>query len=130
MAPVRPILNKADITEQQWRVLRVLSDAGAVDLSTLAQNAMLRPPSLTRILRELVGRKLVMREVDVEDGRRSIVTISRRGRTLVNETTDAMLAVLDRYADAFGVDRLRALLHELSVLTDALAGSDKVAMVE
>lgn len=126
MAPVRPILREKCITEQQWRVLRVLIDDGALDLSTLAKNALLRAPSLTRILKELQDRGLVEREVDASDARRSIVSITGLGRTLVDETTVATLAMLDRYADAFGVDRLRALLSELALLNRTIAGPDQL----
>lgn len=130
MAPIRPILRTAGVTEQQWRVLRTLTDEGGIDVTTLAYNAMLRPPSLTRILKELTERKLVIREADAEDGRRSIVTISPAGRALVDETTAAYLATLDRYADTFGVDRFQALLDELAVLTDAIAGPEGIAAAD
>ncbi len=126
MAPVRPLLRDAGITEQQWRVLRVLIDQGSIDLSTLAVKSLLRAPSVTRILKELQGRKLVTREVDPIDARRSIVAITPAGRALVDETTTATLAMLDRYADTFGVERLRSLLKELELLTRTISGSDRV----
>lgn len=130
MAPIRPILREAGITEQQWRVLRVLIDDGALDLSTLARNAMLRPPSLTRILRELLARRLITRDTDASDARRSIVSIAPAGQAVVDETTEATLAALEQYAQAFGVDRLRDLLRELAMLTEAIAGPEGVVAVD
>lgn len=126
MAPVRPILRDTGITEQQWRVLRVLIDDGATDLSTLSVNSLLRPPSVTRILQELQARGLVSRMVDPSDARRSIVTISSEGRKVVDSTTEATLAMLDRYAEAFGTERLAALRAELALLIQAVgpAGVD------
>lgn len=126
MAPILPILRDAGITEQQWRVLRVLIDEGSMDLSTLAGNALLRPPSVTRILKELQTRELVTRELDPLDARRSIVAITDTGRALVDETTDATLTMLDRYAEAFGVERLRALLAELALLTATVADRNRL----
>lgn len=128
MAPILPILRDAGITEQQWRVLRVLIDEGSMDLSTLAGNALLRPPSVTRILKELQTRKLVTRELDPLDARRSIVAITETGRALVDETNDATLAMLDRYAEAFGVERLRALLAELALLTATVADRNRLTL--
>ena len=52
-------LRDAGVTEQQWRVLRVLIDNTRIDVSALAAAALLRAPSLTRILRELEGRGLI-----------------------------------------------------------------------
>lgn len=130
MAPIRPILRRAGATEQQWRVLRVLADQGGIDVTTLAYGAMLRPPSLTRILKELLDRNLISRDVDAEDGRRSIVTISPSGRALVDETAAAYLRTLDRYGDAYGVDRFSALLNDLAVLTETITGPEGVAAAD
>lgn len=126
MAPLRPILRDTGLTEQQWRALRVLIDNGAVDISTLAVVALLRPPSVTRILRELEKRGLIIRNVDHDDARRAWVTITPLGRDIVQSTTDAMLTLLDRYADAFGVDRLRALIEELAIFTTTVAGPEGI----
>lgn len=117
MGPLRPILREAGVTEQQWRVLRVLIDIMPIDVSALAAAALLRLPSLTRILRELDERGLIARAPDSEDGRRTVVTITASGWRLVDETTEATLALLDRYAAAFGVERLRALIDELALFT-------------
>ncbi|MCV9938378.1 MarR family transcriptional regulator [Boseaceae bacterium BT-24-1] len=123
MAPIRPTLREAGITEQQWRVLRVLIDVASIDVSALASAALLLPPSLTRILRELQARGLIHREVDADDGRRSAVAITPTGRHVVDLTTGTTLALLDRYADAFGVERLKSLLDELALLTETLGPS-------
>ena len=80
MAPIRPKLRAADVTEQQWRVLRVLSDEGRLDIAALAASAMLHGPSVTRILKELGERGLIARDVDPQDKRRSIIAISEAGR--------------------------------------------------
>jgi homoprotocatechuate degradation regulator HpaR len=124
MAPVRPILRSARITEQQWRVLRVLIDEGATDVSTLSVNSLLRPPSVTRILRELTRRGLIQRIIDPFDARRSIVSVTPLGRQLVDSTTGAMLNMLDRYAAAFGADRLFSLRSELALFIETIGPAD------
>jgi homoprotocatechuate degradation regulator HpaR len=116
MAPIRPTLSEAGLTEQQWRVLRVLLDEGPMDLSHLSGSALLRPPSVTRILRELIERELIVRRPDPEDGRRSIVEICDSGAELVRRTAAFTLAVLDGYAERFGAERLLALQRELKEL--------------
>ena len=120
IGPIRPVLREAGITEQQWRVLRVLIDQGDVDLTTIAAKALLRPPSLTRILRELTSRTLVERQADAVDARRSIVRILPAGRRIVDTTTRATLSMLDRYAAVFGSERIVRLRDELALLTEAV----------
>ncbi|HWL47013.1 MAG TPA: homoprotocatechuate degradation operon regulator HpaR [Sphingomonadaceae bacterium] len=120
MAPIRPVLRAAGVTEQQWRTLRVLADEGAIDASRLAASALLLAPSMTRILRELVDRGLVEREPDAADGRRSIVRITPAGRALVRRTSGKTRALLDSYTAAFGAARLDALIAEMHALALAL----------
>ena len=44
----RPMLHAHGATEQQWRVLRVIREAGATDATALARNACILAPSLSR----------------------------------------------------------------------------------
>lgn len=121
MAPIRPMLRTANISDQQWRILRVLSDEGALDLKRLAQLALLHPPSVTRILRELIDRGLITRETDAADGRRSLATITKQGKDLVRSTAGHTARILSEYEARFGEQRLAALLEELAALTAAIA---------
>ena len=130
MTPIRPILREAGVTEQQWRVLRVLIDEGAIDPSQLAASAVLLPPSVTRILRELLERGLIERIVDPSDGRRSIVSVSAAGRKLFEHTAEQTLRLLEVYEAAFGAERLHQLVAELAALTaviQSLAGVPALA---
>ncbi|MCR9055691.1 MAG: hypothetical protein NXI02_00005, partial [Rhodobacteraceae bacterium] len=49
MGPIREMLSDCGITEQQWRILRVLEEFGPQDASSLAERACLLLPSQTRI---------------------------------------------------------------------------------
>jgi len=121
MAPIRPLLRTANFTEQQWRVLRVLSDEGPLDVASLAEKTMLHGPSVTRILKELGDRGLAARELDKADRRRSIVDITRAGREAIDDTASHTLQLINRYVEAFGRERLSALLAELAAFQEALA---------
>jgi homoprotocatechuate degradation regulator HpaR len=121
MAPIRPMLRQANITEQQWRILRVLNDEGALDPTRLAQLALLHAPSVTRILRDLLDRKLITRATDPTDGRRSFITITHQGCDLVDSTARHTQKVLMQYEARFGKQRLAALRRELAALTATIA---------
>ena len=64
MSHFRPILADHDVTEQQWRVLRTLSDAGLLDATEVAEKAFILAPSLTRMLRSLEERGFISRHKD------------------------------------------------------------------
>lgn len=121
MAPIRPCLRAAGVTDQQWRVLRVLSVGGPIDAGQIARLALLHPPTVTRILRELMHRGLLSRETDALDRRRTLITVTDSGLALVRETACHTTVVLRRYEQAFGAQRLADLMGELRAFTAALA---------
>jgi len=120
MAPIRPHLRAANVTEQQWRVLRVLDDAETLDASGIADKALLYAPTVTRILKELADRKFIDRQVDRLDARRSIISITNEGRALVHETAKHTRLLLDGYAETFGQERLLTFKAEAFALAKAL----------
>jgi len=122
IAPMRPKLREYRITEPQWRVMRVINDRGATDATGLAEVGLLHAPSVTRILKELEERKLILREVDANDRRRTLVVLSPEGRTVVDEISDHVMHVMRAYAERFGDERLEALLDELRALAVAIKG--------
>jgi homoprotocatechuate degradation regulator HpaR len=120
MVPIRPMLTEAEVTEQQWRVLRVLNDSGPIDLKTLAESALLFGPSVTRILKDLVERGLVVRQVNPNDGRGAIVSLSDKGRVLIEATATRTVRQLNIYTKKFGDKRLKNLILELQALISAI----------
>ncbi|HTI68031.1 MAG TPA: homoprotocatechuate degradation operon regulator HpaR [Caulobacteraceae bacterium] len=116
MSRMRPILRAHGVTEQQWRVLRTLTDAGEVEVTVLSRRAMLHPPSLTRILRDLVARGLVRRRCDETDMRRGLVSISPLGLALIREAAPEVARATQEINRLYGPEqgrRLRELLAGL-----------------
>lgn len=121
MEQIRPILRDADITEQQWRVLRVLDNSGPMDPSRLADESILSPPSLARILRDLTQNGLLDRQPDPADGRRAIIILTPKGRQQLDETSSHTLKVLRSIREKFGEERVQSLLQELSAFRAAIS---------
>lgn len=117
IAPMRPKLREYNITEPQWRVMRVINDRGATDATGLAEVGLLHAPSVTRILKELEARELVSREPDPNDRRRALVALSPQGREIVKSVSRHVLYVMREYSDRFGAQRLEHLLDELRALS-------------
>ena len=67
MAYFRPHHRKGGITEQQWRVIRVLYLDGETDATTLARRSYLLAPSLSRILKDLEAAGYVRRRPGSDD---------------------------------------------------------------
>lgn len=109
MARFRPILREHGLTEQQWRVIRVLADNGGIDASELASRSYLLAPSLTRILQYLEKKDIVARTADTSDQRRSVIVLTARGREVFDQVGPDSE---QRYAEIeaeFGAERLEQL---------------------
>jgi homoprotocatechuate degradation regulator HpaR len=122
IAPMRSKLREHNITEPQWRVMRVINDRGATDATGLAEVGLLHAPSVTRILKELEERKLILREPDANDRRRTMVALSPEGREIVKVISRHVLHIMREYADRFGHQRLEKLLNEVRALSAAIKG--------
>jgi len=112
MARFRPMLRDHGLTEQQWRVIRALADYDKIDASELARRSFLLAPSLTRILQHLESEKLVKRLSDANDQRRSVLTLTAKGRKLFSEVAPDSAALYEEIESSFGGKRM-ALLYEL-----------------
>jgi homoprotocatechuate degradation regulator HpaR len=83
MAHTRPSLREHDLSDQQWRVLRVLGEHGTVETGRVAREAFILGPSLTGVLARMERDGLVRRERDATDQRRTVVQATAKGLKLV-----------------------------------------------
>ena len=83
MAHTRPSLRQHALSDQQWRVLRVLGESGTVETGRVAREAFILGPSLTGVLTRMERDGLIQRARDPADQRRTVVEATERGRALV-----------------------------------------------
>ncbi|MFE3836196.1 homoprotocatechuate degradation operon regulator HpaR [Pseudogemmobacter sonorensis] len=120
MERLRPVLHVHDITEQQWRVVRILREERALDASTLAEHACILAPSLTRILKTLEARGIVAMEKDDSDGRRRVVSLTEAGHRLIAEVSPQVRRINSGIEEALGRELMDDLLGKLDRLLDRL----------
>ena len=116
MGPIRDMLQKSGISEQQWRVLRVLDEMGEVEQSAIAAAACLQLPSLTRMLRTMEGEGLIERRTEHADRRRTLVSITGKGRALILDHLPDNAAIFARLEARFGASNMKQLLDLLEEL--------------
>jgi len=116
MAPIREMLSETGITEQQWRVLRVLSEYGSQDTSTLAERASLLFPSLTRIVTTLRNKKLITQTRDDKDRRRQLIEITPEGQKIISDHAAQGTEIVQEFRKVLGDDNYETLLDLLAVL--------------
>ena len=116
MTPIRDMLSETGITEQQWRVLRVLSEFGLLDASTLANRASLLFPSLTRIATTMRKKGLITQTRDVADRRRQFIAITEAGQKLIDDYTDQAAQIVAEFKRTLGEEDYETLLDLLARL--------------
>ena len=123
MTHFRPILNDAGITEQQWRIVRLLAENGTLDFQDLANKACILRPSLTGILTRLEKMDLLVRLKPSNDQRRVFLKLTDTGKQLYVDTcncVDERYDAIERALSKDKIEQLRSLLAELSNLNAPL----------
>ena len=116
MGPIRDMLATSGVNEQKWRVLRVVQEFGPMELTHVAQQACLLLPSLTRIIRAMEDEGLIARTTPDADRRKTIVTVTEAGSSLIRAHAGASHAIFAQLEQDFGHDNLETLLDLLEKL--------------
>jgi len=123
MLHTRPSLREHGLSDQQWRVLRVLGehadDPAGVETGRIAREAFLLGPSLTGVLTRMERDGLIARNRCPQDARRTVVRATPQGLALVATLSTAIEAHYAWLEAQLGKDRLArlyALLDEVITL--------------
>ncbi|QRF57966.1 homoprotocatechuate degradation operon regulator HpaR [Variovorax sp.] len=116
MAHTRPSLRVHALSDQQWRVLRVLGEHGAVETGRVAREAFILGPSLTGVLARMERDDLITRSRDPADQRRTVVEATPRGMKLVTKLSSSIEAHYQWMEQSLGKDKLGQLYELLDEL--------------
>ena len=116
MAPIRDMLAQTGITEQQWRVLRVLAENGSMDTKTLANRASLLFPSLTRIAATMRDKGLITQTRDAHDRRRQMIAITIAGQKIIDDHAEQAACIVENFRKTLGAQEYETLLDLLARL--------------
>jgi homoprotocatechuate degradation regulator HpaR len=132
MGHTRPSLRAHGLSDQQWRVLRVLGehahDSG-VETGRVAKEAFLLGPSLTGVLTRMERDGLIERQRCPQDARRTVVRATAVGLAKVQALSRSIEAHYAWMEGQLG----KTVLHDLYALLDqviALEGDGPVAPTE
>jgi len=123
MAHTRPSLRQQGLSDQQWRVLRVLGEhadeASGVETGRVAREAYLLGPSLTGVLSRMERDGLIDRQRCPQDARRTVVRATAAGLAKVqalSETIEAHYAWMERELGKTKLTALYDLLDKVIAL--------------
>ncbi|MGF1703071.1 homoprotocatechuate degradation operon regulator HpaR [Photobacterium makurazakiensis] len=114
----RPMLQEHDITEHQWRILRLLNEHRYLEPKQISEQCCILAPSLTGILSRLESSGHIARQKSEQDQRRTLICLTPKSRKFVNELTpkvDARYQELCKHYSPELIDKLSELLHEINM---------------
>jgi homoprotocatechuate degradation regulator HpaR len=126
----RPILNAHGLTEQQWRIVRVLLDVESLEPREIGALCRISSPSLAGVLARMEELGLVTRERLEHDQRRVRVSLTTRSRALAARMTPqidaAYLQIEERMGRGFSA-RLERMLDQLLAALEPSADTSDAA---
>ena len=120
MLHTRPSLREHGLSDQQWRVLRVLGEhaheSGGVETGRVATEAFLLGPSLTGVLARMERDGLIERQRCPQDARRTVVRATALGLAKVQALSQTIEAHYSWMTEHLGSSQLTALYDLLDQL--------------
>lgn len=105
----RPIITHFGLTEQQWRILRAISENDQLEPREICEICQILSPSLTGVLTRMEGMGLVTRTRMEEDQRRLLIRLTPRAEQLVAEMVPLIVEQYRIIEAAYGPELIQAL---------------------
>ncbi len=117
----RPIISHYGLTEQQWRILRTLSENESLEPREICEKCHILSPSMAGVLSRLEAMGLVRRSRFVGDQRRVQVALTDQSKSLVEEMAPLIEQQYNLLEESLGKD----LLSQLYTVLDQVLASEK-----
>lgn len=115
----RPVFNEFALTEQQWRVIRALLEAGPLEQHAVGELCGFASASLVGILARMEAQGWVERTRVAADQRRVVVRLTAASRSLAARMRPRVASTYEQIERRIGRDRLSLL----ATLLDEVIGS-------
>lgn len=119
MAHFRPILNHYGLTDQQWRILRLLDEHDQLEPREICSLCQIHSASMAGVLARMEALALIQRSRVAGDQRRVVVRLAPKGDRLVREMAPLIDLQYQLIGDAIGVDIFDDLFHSLEAFIGA-----------
>jgi homoprotocatechuate degradation regulator HpaR len=117
----RPLLNAQRITEQQWRIVRLLLESGPLEPRQIGEACTISSPSLAGVLARMEKLGMIARQRFDNDQRRVRVSLTPRSRALAERLAPQIEAAYAAIEASVGVEfteRIYAMLDQLIAALD------------
>jgi homoprotocatechuate degradation regulator HpaR len=114
----RAVFKEHDISEQQWRILRVLWEVPSCTSAELARVTLLPSPSMVGIIDRMMKKSLVLRDRSEDDRRIVHLSLTDKGRQLQNELMPQIDAIYDTMIKQCDADAWQTMIDTMQIIID------------
>lgn len=118
----RPLLNASGVTEQQWRVVRLLLETGPLEPRHIGDACHLSSPSLAGVLTRMEQTGWVRRRRLAHDQRRLLVSLTAQSRALAVRLAPQIEAVYAEIEERLGSELTVRFYKALDQVIERLHG--------
>ena len=115
---------KLNLTIPQLKSLFYISRHGRVNPSGLASGIRVTPANVTGIVDRLVEQGLLSRTLDPDDRRISWLTVTDRGKTLINDLREGRAQEMRKTLDNLTEEELSSVAHGFELVATAAEVSE------
>jgi len=116
MERFRPLLTANGLTEQQWRVIRALTENGPMEPRQISDICTISSPSMAGVLARMEALELITKERFADDQRRILVSLTKKSVGLVRVIStdlEARYRELERTVGPEVVERVYSAIDDL-----------------
>jgi homoprotocatechuate degradation regulator HpaR len=116
MERFRPLLTANGLTEQQWRVIRALTENGPMEPRQISDICTISSPSMAGVLARMEAMELITKERFADDQRRILVSLTKKSVGLVrviSKDLEARYRELERAVGPEVVERVYRAIDDL-----------------
>ena len=116
MERFRPLLTANGLTEQQWRVIRALTENGPMEPRQISDICTISSPSMAGVLARMEAMELITKERFADDQRRILVSLTKKSVGLgrvISKDLEARYRELERAVGPEVVERVYRAIDDL-----------------
>ncbi|HLS17236.1 MAG TPA: homoprotocatechuate degradation operon regulator HpaR [Paenalcaligenes sp.] len=107
MKHFRPLIRAFDLTDQQWRVLRIVYEEQAIEPRILCEQCQIVSASMAGVLTRMEERDLIRRAPFPGDQRRALIKITPKGQDIAEQLSPLITEQYRRVEQALGKKQLQ-----------------------
>jgi len=115
----RTVFKQHNVSEQQWRILRVLWESDRCTTAELASKTLLPSPSMVGIIDRMMVKELVVRERSKEDRRRVYVSLTDKAKNLQHELVPQIDQVYKNLMDQCDTQAWNNMIETMQTIIDS-----------